>query len=531
MDEHRLVVREAKLPLAPVSNSSREILLLLFRQRRLLVASFLATFAGALIAVLLFGIKYQAETQILVKHRRADTVVSAELNSQEHDNNDLPTEREINTEISLLQSADLLEGLVKSAGLDSLEDHFWNSWIPGRDKDWRIAKAMLKLEKDLRISEVPQSNIIRVQYSSRHPQLAARVLKGLDTRYLEKHLQVHRPPAVFGFFQEQTQHYQQELSQAEAQLASFDLENHAADPDIEKEILLRKTSDFDTGLQQTRADIAQTSKRIVAIENEIKRTPARLQAEMTTGDNPQLLANLKSSLQSLESSRTELLTKYQPGYRLVRELDKQIADARAAIEAEAGRPVRQESSDRNPTYDLLQAELVKAKADLSSFRARAAATAPMVRTYSQQAMLVTKKGLQQQDLIRDVKSAESNYLLYLQKQEQARISDALDSNRILNVAIAEAPVVPVLPAVSPSLLVLAGGVLAVMMSLGLAFLADYLDSSFRTPEEVVRYLEIPVLASFAKNGFPPRFALPSADDDGALSASSGIEDHKALASE
>src|SRR2546427_4639833 len=44
--------------------------------------------------------------------------------------------------------------------------------------------------------------------------------------------------------------------------------------------------------------------------------------------------------------------------------------------------------------------------------------------------------------IRNVKAAEDNYLLYLRKQEEARISDALDRRQIVNVSIAQAATVP-----------------------------------------------------------------------------------------
>ena len=37
-----------------------------------------------------------------------------------------------------------------------------------------------------------------------------------------------------------------------------------------------------------------------------------------------------------------------------------------------------------------------------------------------------------------MKTAEDNYLLYQKKQEEARISDALDRTRIANVVVAEA---------------------------------------------------------------------------------------------
>ena len=40
---------------------------------------------------------------------------------------------------------------------------------------------------------------------------------------------------------------------------------------------------------------------------------------------------------------------------------------------------------------------------------------------------------------------EESYLLYVKKQEEARMDDALDERGIVNVAIAEHPVAPALP--------------------------------------------------------------------------------------
>ena len=55
------------------------------------------------------------------------------------------------------------------------------------------------------------------------------------------------------------------------------------------------------------------------------------------------------------------------------------------------------------------------------------------------------ESVDQQDLMRAAKADEDNYLLYLRKREEARIGDALDERRILNVAIVEAPVAAALP--------------------------------------------------------------------------------------
>jgi uncharacterized protein involved in exopolysaccharide biosynthesis len=475
---------------------------------RALRVTFLLTFAGALLAVLLFGIKYEADTQILVKHQRADEVVSTDASSRDQENStDVPTEREINTEISLLRSQDLLQAVVKDVGLDKLERRRWDVLFPWRDEQWRIARATSALQNGLKITEVPQSNMIHVAFRSRNPELASQIVSDLNKQYLAKHLAVYRPAGVFDFFHQQTQHYQQELEQAEQQLASYDLAKNSSDPELEKEILVRKAGEFEGSLRETESEVADTEKRVNELQSEINRTPARLTTQITSGDNPQLLANLKSSLAELETRRVDLLTRYQPTYRLVQDVDKQIANLQAAIAAQSQAPVKQVSDAQNPTYLLLQAELVKANADLTGYKAKARATAPVVNTYQQQALMIDQKGIQRADLLRNIKDAEQNYTLYVQKQEQARISDELDKSRILNVAVAEAPVVPSFPVYSPLLLILAAAIVALMLSIAAAFVSDYFDPTFRTPEEITGVMDLPVLACFAKTDGPPRLGL------------------------
>jgi uncharacterized protein involved in exopolysaccharide biosynthesis len=143
----------------------------------------------------------------------------------------------------------------------------------------------------------------------------------------------------------------------------------------------------------------------------------------------------------------------------------------------------------------LDGELAKARADLASYQAQAAATAKIVRDYRASALLLDQKEIEQQDLIRTAKADEANYLLYLNKREEARISDALDNKRIVNVAIAEAATVPALPVHPRWLFVLLGGLLASLVSVASAFASDYFDPSFRTAEEVESFLDVPVLAA------------------------------------
>jgi uncharacterized protein involved in exopolysaccharide biosynthesis len=102
--------------------------------------------------------------------------------------------------------------------------------------------------------------------------------------------------------------------------------------------------------------------------------------------------------------------------------------------------------------------------------------------------------VEQQSLQRTAKTEEDNYLLYLRKREEARIGDALDERQILNVAIVEPPVAPVLPVHSMLLYFVCAFGLSMAFSIGAAFTADYFDPTIRTPREAHEVLEVPVLA-------------------------------------
>jgi uncharacterized protein involved in exopolysaccharide biosynthesis len=180
-------------------------------------------------------------------------------------------------------------------------------------------------------------------------------------------------------------------------------------------------------------------------------------------------------------------------------LEKQISETRAAIAGEKNAPVRDETTDQNPPYEWVKSELAKAHTDLSGLKARAAAIQTALVKYRGGARALQRAAIVQEDLQRTAKTEEENYLLYQHKGEEARINDALDRGGILNVAIAEPPTVPALPDQSLLYYCLLGVLLATAGSIGLAFTVDFLDSSFRTPDEVSSFLGSPVLASIPQN--------------------------------
>jgi uncharacterized protein involved in exopolysaccharide biosynthesis len=222
--------------------------------------------------------------------------------------------------------------------------------------------------------------------------------------------------------------------------------------------------------------------------------------QIKVADNPQLMANLKTTLLDLELKRTELLERYDPTYPLVQEMETKISEARTSIAEAERRGIREETTDQDPAHAWVKTEMEKAKADLMGLQARASAMSIALKTLESRAHNLEGESVFQQDLLRTAKANEENYLLYHRKREEARIADALDQRKIINAAVAEAPVAPLVPASLPTgVKLLLAVVIAMLASMGFAFLMEYLDPSFRTPEEVKEYLEIPLLATLPKN--------------------------------
>jgi len=472
--------------------SVKDLLAAAFRYKRTAALCFFGILTGAIAVAILQPAKYSASTEFLVGEGRVDPVVSTEAS--------VPpvvkpvSEEDLNSEIELLHSPDVLRQVVIACGLDrdkTLWDRVLGSPVPER----RLARAADRLNKDLRIEVVKKSDLIDVGYTARDPQEAVRVLKSLTEAYMQKHVAVHSPPGQVEFFAQETERYKKDLSDAEAQMKQFSQQEGGVAPQISRDLTLQKLSEFRSSLQQTRAEIASTEERIRTMERQAGITPERLTTSSRRLDDAQVLQTLKSTLINLELKRTELLTKYQPTYPLVQEVDKQISETQAAIATEDAKPIKEETTDRNPTYAWINEELAKARAERSGLQARATATEAAVAKYEAMTRDLAQKDLLEQDLQRTVKADEENYLLYLRKREQARMSEALDRTRILNVAVAESPVAPSLPSNSPWPTLIGGVFFAVLVSIAAVGAQEYLDPSFRTPAEVSATLNIPVLAA------------------------------------
>jgi uncharacterized protein involved in exopolysaccharide biosynthesis len=463
-----------------------------FRRKRAILICFAGVLLGTVLVLFVRASEYTASAKIMLRRERLDPAISPSGNTQSPPQAAI-TEEELNSQIELMQSEDVLRRVVVACGLENRRP-LW-AWVDSRDHDKRLARAVSRLRDKLKIEPIKKSDLISISYTSADPHLSAGVLSALTDAYLQKHVAVSSPPGRSQFFDEEAQRYHKQLLDAEAEMKAFSDRTDGVAPQLARDLTLQKLKDFQASLQESKAELAANADRIRTLEHQGAITPQRLTTQARRMDDPQVLQSLKSTLTTLEMKRIELLTRYQATYPLVREVDQQIQKARTALAAEETNPLREETTDRNPTYSWLDAELAKARADYTGLQARTAATSKIVSRYTDDARALEQQGMVQQDLVRAVKINEENYLLYERKLEEARMSDALDRSRILNVTVADPPTTPVLPSNPPWITFIVGTTFAIVVSLGLAVLLERMDPSFVNPRQVAAHLNIPVLAA------------------------------------
>ncbi len=465
---------------------ARDLLTTGFRHERLLLSCFCGIVLFAVFATIVVPLQYQSEAKILVKHERAELLVTP---GAEHIERDYTIGgEELNSELELIRSEDLLHKVVIVCGLAA----------PARDghrEERNTAEAVANLRSRLEVEVMHKSNILSVKYASGSPELSKRVVDTVVSSYLDKHVAAHNSNEL-EFFDQQVEQYRKELEKAEAVLADFSQrKGGAVSPATQREALLQKQNEFNATLQQTHSAIAETRERIRTLERESQSTALRVTTQMRSADNPALLQDLKSTLLKLQLKHTELLAKYQPTYPLVQEVEQEMANTRTAIATADSNPLRDQTTDVNPTRQWLESELAKAKTELRSLESRANNMTSIVQNYDREAHYMDDQQLRYGDLVRNAKSAEENYQLYVRKREEARISNALNQRGILNVTVIEPATYPYIPKRSRVSYLLAGLILAIISTSGLLFALELVNNTFRTPRELERFVQVPVLAA------------------------------------
>ncbi len=488
--------------------SLRDAATVLFRRKWLILATLLTAAVVTAFVVSNTTDKYESRMKLLVKNMRADVPVTAANDDRVADNE--VSESQINSEIELLKGRDLLEEVVKRVNLAE----------PAQDgaEDQAVEEAVYKLEKDLQVSSVKKANIIEVSYVSQSPETTATVLKTLAELYLEKHLKVHHPTGAFEFFQEQADAHKMDLRQAENKFTNFQKQTATVGINQQKDLTITRLAETKAKLKDLEGAIDETDKRIAALENQLSKTDRRITTQNRVLPNQYSVERLNTMIVELRNRRTQLLTKFQPTDRVVKEVDDQIKTTTEALQKAAKTTASEEATDVNPLRQSLESELAKAKVDQAGRIALRKNLSEQVNQHQAQLTRLAGATAIHDDLARQVKQSEETYQLYAKKEEESRIGDALDKQKISNVSIAEAPVAPLVPNKKERLKVAVFGLsIGLLFAFGSAFVSELMRDTFYSPRELEAFTGVQVLATIplqtAKKNRP---AIEPSDEAGEI---------------
>jgi uncharacterized protein involved in exopolysaccharide biosynthesis len=413
---------------------------IVLRNWRLVTTLFCMGISISMSIFLLLPKKYESHMKLMVKNERQDLVVSAESNVSTFHQQDL-SEEQVNSEVELLRSTDLLHQVVMRAHL--VQNEPGTVQAAGEPSPLAVEQATARLQHDLSIEPVRKSNVITVSYTARAPALASNVLTQLTDTYLQAHLRVHNTPGTYSFFKSEADAYQSDLLNAEAALKDFRQQHSLLVMPQEQDVLAQRTVDAQAAFEEADTSVEQYRTRVQQAKHMLSAVEARITTQRRSVPNPILVQQLTTMLTELHNRRTEMVVKFRPDNRLVAQLDKEVIDTEAALNRSLTVTQTELTTDVNPVSQNAEKDILSDEIALAGLEARRQGVQRALVRYQRQMYDLAGATVQHDSLVRTVKENEANYLLYAKKREEARITESLDQRRIANVALAESPTMPV----------------------------------------------------------------------------------------
>jgi polysaccharide biosynthesis transport protein len=417
--------------------------------RKLLFCGIVFTIVGTgMIVTFLLPPTYESSMKILVSRDRIDPQVSPSEKSFDQTRSEF-TDEEFNSEIEILRSRTVLEGVVWQFGLDKeshdgklqkLKNSLTNLYrsFHQQTEPSPTERAVTWLSDSLDVFSIKKSRIIMVTYRNASPELASQVLDELYRQFAEHHLRMRQNSKTASVFREQSEAFNRRLNESTEALKRFDVKNSAGASASQRDMLARQYYEVKSDLDKTRTEIRETRQRIIALKSQLSAQPVRIESESRT----RYVAardKIKDEILVLELQRTHYLQKYQPDHRLVKEVEERLAQARTLLAREEQSPPAEQTTVLNDVHRRLTNELLTGEANLTMLREREQSMAALVNQYRGLITRFDMKSLERADLERVRAVNEEAYLLYHKKAQEADIVNALNQERIVNFSLADAP--------------------------------------------------------------------------------------------
>ncbi|MCC6152316.1 MAG: GumC family protein [Candidatus Hydrogenedentes bacterium] len=517
-------------------NSLRDMLYLVFRHKVKIASVFVAVFGLVVLFTYIMQEVYRSEAKLLIRLGRENLSVDPTVNGPTlYPSRDRVNE--VNSEVSILKSRAIAEKVVDKLGAEIFlekPDEAVNIEPPlasmaGAQQDLRKVRrevreaeeaghgimvaldlktpltpreqAVKAVMENLDVSVEAKTDIIAVTFDAPSRPLAQSALDALLQFYLEEHIRVHSAQATPEFFETQTEDLRKALETREQKLDAFRRENGITTIERQKEVLLNQISGLEEQLSNAQAEGMASEKRVNALEGSLNGRSKTLELSRTTGVTNYAADALKEKLLDLRLRETDLAARYPETHRPLIDVRTQIKEAEIALKKEKETHT-EVTTGVDETYQQVQLALVNERAQSMALKAQQTSIAEELDRQRGQLQKLASQEIELQTLVREVTLAEKDYEQYRDSLQRARISTALDVDKVSNVSVVQPATLPMDPVKPNKILnIFLGVFLALFAALTFAFVFDYFDDSVNTPQQVERWVGVPVLVTVSEKEF------------------------------
>jgi capsular exopolysaccharide synthesis family protein len=457
----------------------------IFKHKLLFLSSMAVVLGAAIVQTATMTPIYESVARLQIDPSRSNTLGLDEMINEKLGGGD--SSNRLMTEVKVIQSDTVAERVIDSLALAKVP-----AFADKNSTNITIADPVAMLPKDrerlldrfrsaLNVRAIPNTDIVEVRFRNRDPQLATDVANAIVERYMQRTLQTHYDGTVqvSDWLSRQMNDLQTKTTESQEKLAEFQRENG---------ILLTGSEENDNVITD-RLKILNEQLTQAEADRIVKEARYRMAA---TGD-PELVANVvpSTSLQVLRTQEadlkvqlTQLNSKFGSAYPKVQELQSQLSRLDASIDAEiknVGKRLREEYESASKTEAMLRAQFNEQK---------------------NKAYALNEHAVEYAVLKHDVENGRELYDTLQLKLKMAGVTAGLSSSYISVVDRAQVPARPVLPKrILNYLLGLVGGVVGGLL---LCFIAEAVDDTLSSSEELESLSGLPVLASIPVDNAPSK---------------------------
>lgn len=472
----------------------------LFKRKRMIIGLNIGILGTILLGSLLWPPSYEAESTIIVRGRNYETPLFQHPQKEGPWTVLMNAKDEINSEIELIRSRPVLERTVSSLSLTKprrIEDegffgtvrnhirgiyHFATASLQGiglmrkPSEQEAIEQAIVNLNRKLRTDPTIESQIIRVSYRNRDPNLASEVVNKVVSEYLQQHLTINLNRFESGFYAEQIKTVERELDELQKQLVDLKTKTGIISFDEQAKSLIEKMNTFDVARTTIQKEIISRRSKVAKVQHQREMNPGLLiplpeiAQDIQVQDLENKLINLRYEVETIGDRYTDSSRQVVTARKQLLELEQQI---------------------RNHVTRLLERDM----AELGKMEAEEQALTQTIETLNAELEALPAKEVALNNLTEKVKATEEVLNVMRKKYQESLVAQATDY-RLQNAKVVSQAFPPLKPVVPNFLLNLVLGLLfSIITSFSLAFLLDYVDDSLSMPEDVEQNLGLQVISS------------------------------------